>query len=197
MLHHWRGLPVGHFSLFVEISVHSFNESAIRLCNHPRMEDDGHSYILPHPIFARAIMTVAGTFAIIISIYELWRGVWPLNMFSPFFGIILLGALSVGGAFVWAGLVAPNMRLILRPGILEVLWQFLIANRRSTFRTADIQSVDVIETSNSDEPNDWHDVIRISGPAQLHSHPLGTKEMAENLAATFREKLGLATSNSA
>ena len=83
------------------------------------------------------------------------------------------------------------MRLVLRPGILEVHWQFLIANRRRTFRAADIQTIDVMEDDNSDGPNDWRTVIRLAGSTPLYSRPLGTKETAEKLAVTFREKLAL------
>jgi hypothetical protein len=155
------------------------------------MEDDGQTYILPHPMFARVIMTLAGAFAIVMVIWELWRGVWPLNIASPFFGFIILGGITVGGGFVWAGLVTPNIRLVFRPGLLQVYWQFLIGLRRSTFRAADIQSIDVIEDTHSDGPNDWHAVIRVRGAKPLLSRPLGTKETAEKLATTFREKLGL------
>ena len=155
------------------------------------MEPDGQTYILPHPTVARVIMTVGGVFALIIAPYELWRGVWPVSMLTPFFGFIMLGGMSVGAAFVWAGLIAPAMRLVFSHGLLEVHWKFLFGTRRSTFRAVDIQSIDVIEDSNSDGPNDWRAVIRLAGSTPLHSRPLGTKETAEKLADTFREKLGL------
>ena len=66
-------------------------------------------YDLPNTNFQRAIFTVAGLFALIICPYELWRGVWPLNFTSPFFGFIMFGGMSVG-----AGLAIQLLHLIAR-----------------------------------------------------------------------------------
>ncbi len=39
------------------------------------MEDDGQTYLLPHPLPARVILTLAGLAALVIAPYELVRGV--------------------------------------------------------------------------------------------------------------------------
>ena len=155
------------------------------------MEDDGQTYLLPHPPFARVILTLAGLFALIIAPHELLRGVWPLNLLSPFFGIIMLGGMSVGAAFVWAGLAAPAVTLLFRQGRLEVKRQYLYGTRRSTIPASYIEAVVVLESQSSDGPNDWHAVIRVAGHAPTGSRPLATKAAAEKLAEDFRRKLGI------
>ncbi|MGB8816634.1 MAG: hypothetical protein WCC66_01800 [Rhizobiaceae bacterium] len=148
-------------------------------------------YDLPNPGFQRAIFTIAGLFALVICPYELWRGVWPLNITTPFFGFIMLGGMSVGAAFVWAGLGSPSGKLEFRPGLLEVERQFLFGARRTIVRAADIRSIDVIEDTNMEGPNDWHAVINVNGMKPLYSRPLSTKQAAERQAAEFRAALGL------
>lgn len=153
------------------------------------MEKDGQTYLLPHPAFARAIMTLAGLFALVTAPYELIGGVWPLNLASPFFGIIMLGGMSVGAACVWAGLAAPSARLVFRQGCLEVERQYLYGVRRSLIRASDIEAVEVRESPSSDGPNDWHAVIRAVGHDPIGSRPLATREAAEELAGVFRRKM--------
>lgn len=155
------------------------------------MEDDGQTYLLPHPPFARVILTLAGLFALIIAPYELLRGVWPLNLLSPFFGIIMLGGMSVGAAFVWAGLAAPSSKLTFHEGHMEVVRQYLWRTRRNLIRNEEISSVEVCESYSSDGPNDWHAVIRAAGQEPIGSRPLATKAAAEKLAEVFSRKLGI------
>ena len=51
---------------------------------------------MPVPAPVRAIFVGIGLFVIGISTWELWRGVLPLNIFSPFYFLILAGAWSIG-----------------------------------------------------------------------------------------------------
>jgi hypothetical protein len=155
------------------------------------MEEDGQTYLLPHPPSARVILTLAGLAALVIAPYELLRGVWPLNVTSPFFGFIMLGGMSVGAMFVWAGLAAPSGKLIFREGQMEVEKNFLHRIRRSLIRAADVSAVEVREVDSMEGPNHWYAVIHVDGQKPIGSRPLETKAAAENLAEIFRRKLGL------
>ena len=157
----------------------------------PCMEEDGQTYLRPHPIAVRVIWTLAGLFALVITPYELLRGVWPLNLMTPFLGFIMLGGMSVGAVFVWAGLGAPSVKLTFHEGQMEVERQYLWRTRRSLIRKSEISSVDVCESVSSDGPNDWHAVIRAAGHDPIGSRPLATKAAAEKLAEVFRFKLGI------
>ena len=134
---------------------------------------------------------MAGLFALFIAPYELWRGVWPPNFLSLFLGIIMFGGMSVGAAFVWAGLATPSATLIFRQGFLQVERRYLYGMRKSVIRAADFEAVEVQESPSSDGPSCWHAVIRAAGHDPIGSRPLTKREAAEELAEAFRSKLGL------
>jgi hypothetical protein len=157
----------------------------------PGMEQDGQTYLLPHPPIARVMLTLAGLFALVIAPYELLRGVWPLNLASPFVGFIMLGGMSVGAVFVYAGLAAPSARLVFHDGYLEVHRKYLHTMRSMIISAADILAIEVCESPSSDGPNDWHAVIRAVGHDPIGSRPLASRAAAEELAEIFRSRLGL------
>jgi hypothetical protein len=157
----------------------------------PCMEDDDQTYLLPHPSAARVILTLAGAAALVLAPYELVGGVWPLNVTSLFFGFIMLGGMSVGAMFVWAGLAMPSGKLTFRQGCMEVERQYLWGTRRSLIHAADVSAVEVCESESMEGPNDWYAVIRADSQEPIGSRPLGTKDEADAMAQTFRRKLGL------
>ena len=129
------------------------------------MEDDGQTYLLPHPAVARVIYTIVGLFALVMPPCELLRGVWPLNFATPFIGFIMLGGMSVGAVFVYAGLAAPSAKLVFHEDYLEVHRKYLHTTRSS--------------------------IIRAAGHDPIGSRPLGRQSAAEELGEVFRSKLGL------
>ena len=155
------------------------------------MEDDGQTYLLPHPAVTRVIMTLAGLFALIVAPYELLGAVWPPSVLTPFFGFIMLGAMTVGSVFVYAGVATPSGKLVFHDGSLEVHKNFLRSTRRYFIGASDIEAVEVQESASSDGPSDWYAVIRATGHRPIGSRPLGRQEAAEELAETFRRMLGL------
>lgn len=56
----------------------------------------------PWPV--RVGCVVAGAFAVVVPLWELGRALWPLNLLTPFFAIIIGGAGYVGAQFMRAGL---------------------------------------------------------------------------------------------
>jgi hypothetical protein len=160
------------------------------------MEDDEQTYILPVPAVARWILAGAGLFALVITPWELWRGVWPLNATTPFFGFLIAGGMSIGAMTLYAGLVAPSAVLRFAPGSITVERRYLWGMSRQILRQEDLSGLEIEERDNSEGPNDWYVVIRRRNAGPLTSRPLGTKDAAEKLADTFREKLGLPDSAS-
>ena len=165
------------------------NHSATCICHAHLMEPDGKTYILPHPMFARVVMIAGGLFALIMCPWELWRGVWPLNLTSPFFGFIMLGGMSVGAAFLYAGLIAPSAKLRFSPGMIEIGFDYLFGQTRQRVRTDDIEAFEIEERYASEGPNDWYAVIRLKAGKPITSRPLATKEAAEKCLAEFRAAL--------
>lgn len=150
------------------------------------MEPDGQTYILPHPMFARIIMIAGGLFALVMPPWELGRALWPVNALTPFFAIIVFGGMSVGAAFLYAGLIAPSASLRFYPGMIEVRRDFLWGSSKSVIRTDDIAGFDIKESTNSDGPNDWYAVILLKAGNPIMSRPLGSKEAAETCLAEWK-----------
>ena len=155
------------------------------------MEDDGQTYILPVPVAARWIFAAIGLIALVITPWEMWRGVWPLNALSPFFGFIMLGGMGLGAATLYAGLAAPSATLRFGEGSITVERRYLFGFTRQMLRKSDVAGIEIEEWENSEGPNDWFVVLKQAGAGPLKSRPLGTKEKAEKLAADFRERLAM------
>ena len=146
-------------------------------------------YELPNNKFQRVIFTVFGLFALIICPYELWRGVWPLNSTTPFFGFVMLGGMSVGAIAIYAGLFTPSAVLTLSPGFIAIDRRYLWGPARTILRAADIEAIAVECQQQSEGPDDWYAAIKLKAQPPLRSRPLSTREAAERQAAEFRAAL--------
>lgn len=153
------------------------------------MEPDGKTYLLPHPAFVRLLLTLAGAFALIMAPYELWRGVWPLNFATPFFGAIMLAAMALGATFLYGGLIAPAARLCFSPGSIDVFYESPWGRSHKTIPAEDIRDFIVEQSQLSEGPNDWFAVIRLSNGEKLQSRPLATRQAAERQLAEFKAAL--------
>ena len=94
--------------------------------------------------------------------------------------------MSVGAAFLYAGLIAPSAKLRFLPGMIEVRRDFLWGSSKSVIRADDIAGIDIEERDNSEGPNDWYAVIRLKAGNPITSRPLGSKEAAERCLAEWR-----------
>jgi hypothetical protein len=153
------------------------------------MEKDGRTYLLPHPAIARVILTVAGAFILLVTPYELWRGLWPLNVTTPFFAVIMFGGMAIGASCLQAGLLAPSGTLRFSPGRIDVSRVYPRGRSRQIVRSQDIEGLSVEEVARSDGPHDWHAVIRLRTGPPIRSRPLATRQAAERLLAAFEEAL--------
>jgi hypothetical protein len=153
------------------------------------MEPDGKTYLLPHLGISRIIFGGAGLFALIIAPYELWRGVWPLNVTSPFFAFIMFGGMSVGAAFVYAGFIAPSAKIVFQNGIIKLERHFLWGATTQVFCKEDVESITTIRNAQMEGPDDFYAVINVKGAPPLNSRPLATEAAAKELAAEFERVL--------
>lgn len=153
------------------------------------MEPDGRTYLLPHPAFVRIILMLAGALALVMAPYGLWRGVWPPNIFSPFFGLIMIGGMAVGAAFLYGGLIAPAVCLTFSPGVIEVSLIYLWGQSHKTIRADDIEEFLVELVEDSDSGDRWHATIKLKHGRPIMSRPLGTREAAERLLDDFKTAL--------
>jgi hypothetical protein len=62
------------------------------------------------PVPVRVVLAAVGMFFLVVPAMDLWRGVWPLNVTTPFFGLLLFGALHGGAVLAGAGFLGPVKR---------------------------------------------------------------------------------------
>jgi hypothetical protein len=142
-------------------------------------------------IVQRVIMTAGGLFALIMTPLELGRAIWPLNIGTPFFALIIFGGMSIGATFIYGGLVAPSVKLVFRHGKLTVEKRFLWGTRATVIALRDIKSITPIGRTDSDDGETWVVEIAMSAGRKLGSRRFETEETARQYAAEFRKALGL------
>ncbi|BCG95011.1 hypothetical protein [Mesorhizobium sp. 131-2-1] len=76
---------------------------------------------VPMHVAKRLFLGLAGLFCIVVPTWELYRGVWPPNVASPFFLFIILGAYAVGIPLVLAALFSPAVRWIVSPARISIV----------------------------------------------------------------------------
>ena len=93
---------------------------------------------IPMHAAKRLFLGLAGLFCIVMPTWELFRGVWPPNIFSPFFLFIVLGAYAVGIPVMYAAIFSPAVRWIVRRGRIDIVLRNPIFLRRHRLRTDEI-----------------------------------------------------------
>lgn len=73
-----------------------------------------------HPPILRAIFVLVGLAGCFVVLWDLGRALWPLSVLTLFFGIIVVGGVSVCLSFVLFGLAVPDMVFVVEPGRIVV-----------------------------------------------------------------------------
>ncbi|WP_041658649.1 hypothetical protein [Asticcacaulis excentricus] len=115
----------------------------------------------PMPTFIRWMLTGVGLFACVMVVVELGRGLWPLSVFSLFFGFIMAGGLSVGLAFMVFGALSPDEQWEIRPGCLTLTVARGRHRLERQFTPDDFEDLTVVRDDSGDGPDTWHLMARI------------------------------------
>lgn len=120
-----------------------------------------------------------GAVLLSLAFHDLWRGVWPLNGLSLFFGLILAGGTYVCGSFVFAGITAANVEWDIEPGSLSVRHQRGKRQWCDRYLLRDIDAV-TIETREHDSSADTYViVVELKDAKRLTSPNISTLEGAK------------------
>lgn len=143
--------------------------------------DGAFRHVVPMPLPIRVILTIAGIFVIVIATWELWRGVWPLNITSPFFGFILAGAYAVGGPVTFAGIAAPATTWTVRPGRIDIALKNPFGTRIRSYTPGAIVAFDYHEHEWDGRANTWSVLMKTATGETYQTRDFGKKSMAEEL----------------
>lgn len=155
----------------------------------------------PWPI--RVGCVLAGAFAIVMPLWELGRGLWPLNVATPFFAVIVGGAGYVGLQFIRAGLSGWGDHWQYSPHTIVVqrrAWGRLTTTRLTTTNVA---AVEVRRSEDADHDQaPWQVVIvprptfsglsAVAGPGGVFDAGCyGSQDYAERVRRALIDHLGL------
>lgn len=133
------------------------------------------------PAIFRAIFVGAGLFALGISTWELWHGVWPLNAFSPFVGLILAGAWALGGTAVLAGMTAWASSWTIENGRIEIRNRNPLTSRQHILTLSDVDRFDIVEREPMEGANTWHVSVITTAGRKFDTYDMPNKQAAEKL----------------
>jgi hypothetical protein len=144
------------------------------------------------PPWTRVVVIVLGLGVISLPAWELWRGVWPPNLFSPFFLLIILGACTVGVPAILGGLTGWADTWTIASGRIEIERRNPFTTRRLVFLPADIGAIEVVEHQAMEGENTFGVVLattwgdRYDTPRRLSTRKFA-EELLEEIRHAFRE----------
>lgn len=110
--------------------------------------------IMPVPI--RLMLGGIGAAGTILLLVELGPALWPPSFLTLFFGIILLGGLSVTLAFMAGSALGPDQTWEIRPGLLTITYRWFNQTTVRTWRHTDLAGMDIVSSEReSDSTITW------------------------------------------
>lgn len=118
-----------------------------------------------------------------LAIHELWRGVWPLSILTPFFGLMLVAVLSGTGGLVIGAIVGPDEVWRIEQGRLTIRKSLRGVRSIEQYSSANIGGIR-LETSEWDSrPASYYLVVNLVTGKKLRSPEFGTEAKARAVMA--------------
>jgi hypothetical protein len=149
------------------------------------MDEIGRDGLLRHTVptgmVMRVFLVAIGAFILIVSARELLRGVWPPNVFSLPFLLILVGALAVGIPVLLVGLLGPSLYWTVGPSRIDIESHNPFVRRHHTFTPASVAGFALHEYDGDGGPSHWSVVMITSAGKRFETRVFGTRKAAERL----------------
>ena len=117
------------------------------------------SHIMPTPI--RFLFGGVGVLGSILLLVELGPALWPPSFLTLFFGIIVLGGLSVTLAFVAGSALGPDQTWEIRPGKLTITYQLFNQTSVKTYALDDLDGCEVASSQYDSDAETYQLVCRL------------------------------------
>ena len=135
----------------------------------------------PVPAVLRGLFVGIGLFLFGLSTWELWRGVWPIIGFSPFFLFILVGAWTVGIPAILAGLTGWASSWTVENGRIDIRNRNPFTARRHVLTPADVDRFDIVEREAMEGDNTWHVSVVTASGRKFDTYDVLSKQAAEKM----------------
>jgi hypothetical protein len=154
-------------------------------------EPDVLLHDVPFPKLLRIGLCIVGVVVAVLATSELGRGVWPLNVTSPFFAAMIVASWAIAFAAISSGLFTPPRVLEFRHGQLTVCETLFRTTKRTTYAVTDLVALACKIQESSDGPDMHYVEITTTSGDILKSRMFDTGETARKCEAEFRRALGL------
>lgn len=144
---------------------------------------------VPLPLIQRLILGGAGAFVLIVATLELHRGVWPVNIASPFFALLLVGSWSVGVPMLLVGVLGPAMHWLIEPGRIEVTLVNPFGRKRFLIGASQLVAIDIREVDWDSQPATFAVQLRTTDGKTYESRSFGSRAVAEGFRDRIRQRL--------
>jgi hypothetical protein len=131
------------------------------------------------PAFLRWGLGGFGLAIALVALLELWRGVWPISVVTPFFGLLLGIGVCAGGGLMLGALFGPDEEWSITPGRLTIRQSLRGTGTRLDFGPAQIASISVETHDWDSRPASYYLAIRLVTGKLLKSPEFGTKAKAQ------------------
>ncbi len=148
------------------------------------MDGLGPDGVLRHDVpthwVMRALLIGGGVVILALTGQELWRAVWPPNLFSLPFLAIIVGAALVGAPMIGAGLVAPSVGWRIVPGLVEITISSPFGRKTHRIAAHQVERFDIREDT-GDGVSSFRVVMTIADGSRFPSRDFGSYKAADDL----------------
>ncbi|MCC0029298.1 MAG: hypothetical protein H6891_03105 [Brucellaceae bacterium] len=155
------------------------------------LDDDTAEFTTRFPSALRAVLIALGLAACIWPAVSLWRGLYPPNLLSPFFLVIVVGAIVVGAAFVAGAVFSPETRWRLLDGRVRLDTRNLFSRRSLEVVAGDVEELAVRTIEWDSRADTWSVSMRLKTGETFETPDYGKRTMAESKRAAIAAALGL------
>jgi len=141
------------------------------------------SAITPTPL--RWGLALSGGIVVFVATSELWRGVWPISIVTPFFGLLLGTALAAGGLLLVGALFGPDETWSIEPGHLTVQQSLRRFHGRRQYGPANIASVTLAVSDWDDGPPGYRIAVDLATGRRLRSPVFASEARARAAMAVL------------
>lgn len=154
------------------------------------LDADGRMlHSVPLPLIDRLIVGGAGAFILIVATLELCRGIWPVNVASAFFALLLAGAWSVGVPMLIVGVLGPSMHWLIEPGRIEVTLVNPFGRKRFSIGVSQLIAIAIREVDWDSGPATFTVQLRTTDGKTYESRSFGSRALAEAFRDRIRQRL--------
>jgi hypothetical protein len=141
------------------------------------------------PIPMRFVLGAAGLFCIVAPTFDLGRVFLQIGWWTPFVGVILIGAWAVGAIFLAAAIMGETQHWQFRDGELILSRKSLLKRSTETIRSVDVERTDIREVEWDSRANTFSVLLRLKSGKEFETPDYDTRDAAETMKGRIGQAL--------